>query len=528
MKTMIRVLVCSTVAFCAASAAADVPNEALICPPDDPALAETAYLKALSLDLRGTVPSRDEYQVVLDEGVVPEWLIDQWLASEAFADQLVRRHRDLFWNNVNNVNLMAAKSSLTRTNNIYYLRNRAAGYRGIAQLQCDDTPAKFTQDGQIITEPFVNEDGQSANREGWVMVNPFWAPNTEIKVCAFDAQATMVSPSGAECDTRDNFGDTACGCGPNMRWCRYGGTTMRPVQEAIAKDMDLRIKALVMENRPYTELFTGQRAFVNGPLVHFLKHQAPFYANVRLVPLSVNKDALPDLEFTDADTWIEVPLSEDHAGVLTSWAFLVRFQTNRARASRFYNTFLCQPFQPPSGGIPFASEAEALEPDLQIRAGCKYCHALLEPSASFWGRWSENGAGYLNPDEYPAFDEGCFTCATTGQGCNAKCNSYYISSLLSQEQEPYLGWLKSYEFRAPEHMDNPEIGPRVLALTAVVDHRLPTCVSHETASWLLGRGLFPEEGDWLDELAINFVKGEFDYKALIKTVVTSDVYRRVR
>ena len=27
-------------------------------------------------------------------------------------------------------------------------------------------------------------------------------------------------------------------------------------------------------------------------------------------------------------------------------------ESNRGRANRFYNAFLCQPFQPPDGGIP--------------------------------------------------------------------------------------------------------------------------------------------------------------------------------
>ena len=246
------------------------------------------------------------------------------------------------------------------------------------------------------------------------------------------------------------------------------------------------------------------------------------------MPLAISKDSLPDLEYTQEDTWVEIELSDDHAGILTSMAFLGRFQTNRARANRFYNNFLCEPFQPPAGGIPFADEKEALQPDLQVRAGCKYCHSLLEPSASYWGRWTTGGAGFLDPEAYPAFADDCYNCATIGQQCGGKCSIYYLTKAPDKEQEPYLGWLRAYEFRRPEHMINVEVGPRVLALTAVVDHRLPTCVAYNTATWLLGRDLYEEEGEWLDDLAIDFVSGDYSYRKLVKAIVSSDVYRRVR
>ena len=96
------------------------------------------------------------------------------------------------------------------------------------------------------------------------------------------------------------------------------------------------------------------------------------------------------------------------------------------------------------------------------------------------------------------------------------------------EQEPWLGWLQAYEFRRPEHMTHPEVGPRVLALTAVVDHRLPTCAAYTAARHLLGRDLLPEEGEWLEQLALDFVQQGYRYRQLVKAIVQSPVYRRVR
>ncbi|MFT7625228.1 MAG: hypothetical protein ACI9WU_004419, partial [Myxococcota bacterium] len=455
---------------------------------------------------------------------------DDWLDSDAFAERVVRFHRDLLWNNVTNVNLSFTRASMRRTyegpgDYTYWVQARAIGYRG-DNLGCLNEPATFDANGTVQTTLFTAADGDVSYREGYVMVEPFWAPGTLLKVCALDAQPAAVSPNGTACHTREGTADVGCGCGDELKWCKYGSVN-RDVTAGMARDIELRIAQIIKEDRPYTELFTGTTGFVNGPMVHHLKHRATFHANFRLEPLSVDLADLPDLDPTDTETFVEVDMGSAHAGILTSWAFLARFQTNRARANRFYTNFMCQPFSPPQGGIPI-NEEEALVPDLQKRGGCKYCHSLLEPSASFWGRWTEGGAGFLAPAEFPASSDECYTCATIGQQCSTMCNTFYLTKMTSLEQAPYLGKLLAYEFRRPEHEINVEVGPKVLALTATVDHRMPTCVAYKTANWLLGRPLGPQEGAWLDTLALEFVTGDYSYRDLVKAIVTSDVYRRVR
>ncbi len=525
MNSKLLVFACS-LSF-VSSALADLPNEALVCPADAPKLDKYSLLRAMSLDLRGNVPYAEEYATLEDVDGVPDSLVEDWLASDEFTMRAIRRHRGLLWNSIQAINLTNTRASLNKSGQNYWIRSRATTYRG-DDVPCFDEPVSYTADGNIATTASVSDDGQLSYREGWVFVSPYWAPSTVVKVCAFDAQDVMNAASGTNCATRDGLTDAGCGCGPNLRWCRWGNTTQRPTQDAFARDIELRVAAVVHGDEPYTNLFTNNRAFVNGPLVHFYRYMTPFYANARLVPNPIPVSKLPDLEWTDIDTWVEIQLGDNHAGILTAPAFLLRFQTNRARANRFYNVFLCQPFQPPQGGIPFVDDKEVLMPDLQLRAGCKYCHSLLEPSASFWGRWTENGAGYLDPATYPGLNAECEACATTSLSCSSDCNLYYVVKAVAPETEDWFGWLKAYEFRRPEHMQNIEVGPRVLALESVVDHRLPTCVAKTTTEWLLGRALLPSEGSWLDELALNFVADGYSYQKLIKAILTSTVYGRVR
>ena len=78
----------------------------LACDPANDLLEPTRYLRSLSLDLRGTVPTEDEVNQVRVLETVPDELIDSWLDTDEFAEQVVRHHRKLIWNNVTNVNIV--------------------------------------------------------------------------------------------------------------------------------------------------------------------------------------------------------------------------------------------------------------------------------------------------------------------------------------------------------------------------------------------------------------------------------------
>lgn len=490
------------------------------CPPYEPNLSRERYLRSLSLDLRGKLPTPQEQEEIQVQSDVPESLIDQWLASPEFASRVTRLHRELLWNNVSNVTLNSASITMGTSGGMYYRRQLALMYRGVA-VPCNDEPAQFTPDGQLVTRKM--EDG--SNREGYVLVKPYWAPTTTLKVCGFDAQTAAISRTGTDCSTRDALDDPGCGCGPELQWCSLKSTEVTILQ-AMAEDVDRRVTQLVLEDRPYLDLFEGHDAYVNGPLVHFWRHLPEFFGTVKYTPISFDRDDLPELKFDDKTTWVKMTMPDAHAGILTSPGYLTRFQTNRARANRFFNAFLCQPFQPPEGGIPSTGDSFPTL-DLQVRDGCKYCHTLLEPSASYWGRWSEQGGGYLDPQNYTPSRDDCERCALTGQGCTDQCRRQYIIKALTEEEEPWLGMFKPYEFRHEEHIDHIEQGPRMLAQLGVQDGRIPDCVTRTAFHWLMGRDPLTEEEAWIDELSYEFVASGYRYRSLVKSIVTSPNYRRV-
>ena len=512
---MIRFLLLFVPFLCASAYGAEPQT----CPTDGDWLTGTNYLKALSLDLRGVVPTFEEYQEVASSGEVPEAWIDAWLSEEAFAERVVRVHRDLLWNNVSEVILDTAAHRMRSTGGIYWRTTPADDYRG-ETVYCGDFEASFDGDGVPIA--YEREDGF---QEGWVWVNPYWDPENPIRVCAFDAQENQYAANGIDCSTSGGRTNADCGCGPDLRWCTLY-TQHKAVGSSFSKDVDLRVRENILSDAPYTDLFKSRFGYVNGPMADYFSHRTQLPGNIRFTELPIQPEALPDLDFVDVDQWERVDWGEQHAGILTSPAFLLRFQTNRSRADRFYNSFLCQPFQPPDTGLVGLEEVEATL-DLTARAGCNGCHALLEPAAAYWGRWTEQGGGYLDKANFPSFSESCSHCAETGQPCDAECR-YYLTDTLAQEQYPYVGWLNSYQFLDLRHEEHVNEGPALLVNRSLSDGRFSECTAKTTAKYLMRRELEPGEEEWLDELVFVLENSGFQYKELVRAIVTSDNYRRVR
>lgn len=492
-----------------------------VCPDDDPRaeLTGPALLRSISLDLRGVVPTPEEYELLADDGSVPESVIDDWLASPEFAERVVRHHRALLWNNLEGTRFFNNNFRLQRTGNRWYRRNTAARRRG-SVVACGDWRNELGEDGRPVE---VRRSGELLD-EGWVWVNPYWAPDTRMRVCAFDAMGIEVTPRGTDCTTNDSLNDPDCGCGPDLSWCG-SNTTDDLVSEALGADVDHRIRNNILRDEPYTDLLTGSTAYVNGPLAHFMRNLTGTATRLRMEHSPYDPATLPDLEFSDEDTWVPVELGPEQSGIFTSPAFLLRFQTNRSRANRFNSAFLCRDFEAPPGGLPEVEGIPTL--DLTARDGCKYCHALLEPSASHWGRWSEQGSSYLDPAMFPEYDDACARCGEAGEGCDVDCRRYYVTDPINGEEEPYMGQLAAFKFLEDRHHHHVEQGPSLLVRQGVVDGRLPTCVATKAAQNLLGRPLTDDDQQWVWDVSSRFESADWSYRELVKAIVTSPNYRRV-
>ncbi len=499
-------------------------NQAEVCAEPVAKQDKFKHLRALSLELRGYPPTPEEYAQLRELEDVPEEWVDQWLSSEDFAGRTVRWHKGLLWNNITRENIINPNMSLGRSSNIYWRTGTIATRLRGRNIPCLNEPATFDDSGA----PVMKQQADGTQREGYVEVTPYWDTSTTVRVCALDAQDRLISEGGTACGTRTTILDFSCGCGPNLRWCATG-ETRRAILESMEQQTDRLIAKMVTEKQSYMELFTSQDLDFNGPLTHYWRYQTQVPSTVYNNPNPVEVEQLPEVDFSNQESWHTVHQGPHYAGILTSPSFLLRFQTDRARATQFYTKFLCQPFQPPPNGISTKEEAALESPDLQERDGCKYCHALLEPAASFWGRWVERSAGYLDQDNYPAYNSSCEECAKTGKQCSDSCRRYYQLDTSHDSMTPFAGYLSSYLWRDVKHMDYIEQGPALLARTGMTDGRLPGCIAQQSAEYYFGRALTEQETQELvPELALIFTRSNYSYHELIKAIVSSPLYRSVR
>jgi hypothetical protein len=498
------------------------------CEPLQDALSPTEYLRALSLDLRGELPSLDDLQAVEASGQVDPAMIESMMETPEFAWQVVELHRTLLWPYIDHQNFYPMALKQDWDTRLYYRQTGVVHWpevygRGGENVRCRDEP----EPDPTNIQPIENPDGTV--QEGWTCVTPYFeiwndtwldsdddCPLGQIKVCAYDAQEALVSPNnGLSCTSAVPNPDPGCGCGPNMRHCAKS----KQFHSAILESYDRSVHWMVANNRPYHEMFSEAPLFVNGPMTSYLTYFAP--------DLPFSTAILPDLNYLDdEDTWVALPSEPAWTGVLNHLVYRLRFMSNRARVARFYKAFLCSPFQPPVGALPPATDEAMQEPDLQKRPGCKYCHSTIEPAAAYWGTWGEYRPRYLNAEDYPDYDPECHDCALAGT-CGERCVQQYVTAANIPEAVPYLGFLNAYLFLAEEHQVNISGGTQLLVEKTLLDGRLPDCAVRNFAIWLMGRDLLPDEESWLETLSDVFAASDYDVKSLVYAIVTSDFYRRV-
>ncbi|MDE0882896.1 MAG: DUF1585 domain-containing protein [Myxococcota bacterium] len=507
------------------------------------------YLRRLSLDLRGHLPSISEYEFVTSQGSVSAQQIDEMLVSSGFVGQMRRYHRKLLWVNIGNQRLAGnfwQLSNAGRGSPAYWLTagGRATNYRG-ARVPCGDFEHYENPDGTYHTEPHPDPDSAAAGvvQEGWRWVQPYWNPDQPVKICAFDAQSALTAanetnrgPPVVDCSTSQAVRSTKCGCGPNLQWCP-NRDTVRVIARSLDEQLLRFADSIVRDGLAYSQLLTSRSMEINGPIAHYLRYQTQAPGISYIVTGDQGYSVPQDLTFDQVDEWRTVQRSEMHAGLLTMPSFLTKFQSNRGRANRFFNAFRCESFQAPPGGLPATDDACHQEPNLTKRCGCKYCHVSVEPTAAAWGRWSEAGIKPLiaeaDSDAYPAHDPLC--APGGGQAGSSRCRLFYINESYAEDdpRKPYEGYLRAYLFSDHLGEDNGsfagniEVGPVALAAGILTpeDGSFARCVSQKMFEHFTGRSFRPLDDPFKASLSSSF-QSSFDLRQLIRSIVMSSEYRQ--
>lgn len=379
-----------------------------------------------------------------------------------------------------------------------------------------------------------NDYNVRIRREGYRVMPTYWSEGRLVKVCAYEAQERANSVySGQLCAPALRL-DPSCGCGPEGRYCvpSQGRTSTLPtraegrVRDALNQEPLRIVRSVIGRDEDYYTAYTTRRSFITGPLAFFYREQVDRVSGLAMTPPTPT-DQMPSMTYEDA-AWREYVRGPEHAGVLTTPAFLGRFPTLRARINAFRTALLCRPFEPPAGGLPAPDDACNREPNLAHRCGCQHCHSAIEPLGAYWARWRERGSAYLSPAEYPAFDPNCATCAITGQFCTPRCRANYVTSTLDADGSRYAGTLFGYLYRSQDEQRAIEQGPAALVSASLASGEMQTCTVNTAWRRLVGRGMSAQESrEVLPGLVQRFRASGHNYRALIREIVNAPAYRRI-
>ncbi len=494
-------------------------------------------LRQITLDLYQRIPSLQE-QVDWQKSSTDQinTLIQQKLdQNDEWFSFVYRFFADLFWPAVKTeylfnpaINILIPASIIE--SGIYRSDDRlfsffTAFYHRKAFVPCLDEEAEFDDQGHVVLKPL--SDGTL--RDGYVYVYPYWNPEQEIKVCALEAQHFTQSPStNISCDRVEGFVMGDCGCGDQLKRCASYESAMQITQAFSAQYQEVLREYLSKDQiqaSSFFEIFTQNREPVNGMIAFYYQNLAKYAIDPTILESPIVAEELNALNLSFQDqTWHWVSQkSELSSGILTSFPFLTRFQTSRARANRISTQLLCEPFIAVGTEIPPANDPCSQEPNLRQRCGCKDCHQRLEPLASYFGRFSNAGTLYLDPIKYPSYMERCLNCALH-QNCDDFCKKFYTVEAKTEAQKSYLGILKSYEWGNDEDFDHIEQGPKAWIEKEISNDKLSFCLTRKLYERLVNREMLSAERTMIKDLAKDFKENQYSLKFLIKEILKSKVY----
>ena len=468
-----------------------------------------------------------------------EALIDEMLGSVEFFDNLAAYHRNMLWTalpDAEDLFAMHLELRSTTDNNderVWVIRNKQTDYRRAYTPCMDVRHTNFATDGTPLPmqanytassscDDVTDRDtGEiiGCRMDGWIEVEPYWAPGTTIKVCAFDAQTADTGEPGEYCASYDDNPD--CGCGDDLLYCAAMGEggNAEEIRQALTEEPARIFEGVIRDGRPYTEAFSTTDTYFNGALRHYYRYlQRKADGELRGVAGAPY----------GAD-WEIVERPDNHAGILTTMGYLLRFTTQRARVNQLYDKFLCDPFQAPAGGLPPATDPCSLNPDLSDRCGCATCHQTIEPATTFFGRWEEGDFEF--DADLPEFRQECADCSAGSGTCRNCDRDGYVTRDLETEPgnvDDQLGKLKVVAWRSSSEARALDEGPGGLVQQPGYQERLTQCTVRTFSEFLFGRELSSDEkADWLIEKTDRFTNNGQDFLKMAKDILLDPRYRRV-
>ena len=129
----------------------------------------------------------------------------------------------------------------------------------------------------------------------------------------------------------------------------------------------------------------------------------------------------------------------------------------------------------------------------------------------------------MNDDLYPIHDELC-----AGGRNNFKCRIFYLQPHEAGDEnnklQEYIGTLYPYVFASPEAEENIEQGPRKLAEKSIENGKFAECTVKKLWNYFMHRPPLDSEADIISAMANDFANDNYNFRNLVKQIITRDEY----
>lgn len=300
---------------------------------------------------------------------------------------------------------------------------------------------------------------------------------------------------------------------PNLRWydeiedSTERNRNLRNLRYGLTREVLELVKHVILQGKPFSEILTANYVMVNP-------YSAKSYGVEDKVSFADDQDREEFVPVTLPATANSMSDSEDfpHSGVLTSYIYLNRYPStntnrNRHRARIFYAQFLGTDLLElaPRGGDP--TTVAAYPNAIRDANDCSVCHTTMDPVAGAFQNFNNNG-------QYGPLRDGWYTDTFT-PGFEGE------SMTVDDFKEP-IRWL------ATRTVKNRQFSVTMVghAYTLMMG-RAPLAMPKDPneSTFLEKMRAYEVQREWLKATAEDFENDNFNFKNLLKVIVTSPYYR---
>lgn len=230
------------------------------------------------------------------------------------------------------------------------------------------------------------------------------------------------------------------------------------------------------------------------------------------------------------------------AGILTSMGMLAAWPRERLRAARLLEVLACETFSPPSADQSFNVYRE----DPAAEGACQHCHRRLDPAAIHFKRFAKAGsasegwgAAYYMPGigqrwhwpdawaegKYPYLGEP-FSHWRRWYTPGTKMTPVTVEQAAQNNEAVFIDFLPTDQTLLGQVSDG-TVGPLGFAKLIIAAGAFDRCLVRQLHKAVLGRDLDPAlEAGYLDALVAGFVRDGRSVRALIKSMIGSELFGR--